>query len=214
MGSNRADPEHDLRPGKRFLLETGDLTFLSRIRNVTGDTVEVSVPFADYPITGMAVKMEFHDPAGCSRYETRVMQSPMLGSSKAVLMFPSTSERVQHRGFTRVSTHLAVKFREMDKVKFREGVARNISAGGLLIETDYRMKQGAALEIEIALTKAESMTVLADVVHVVTPPRGAGKDAPRLYGCEFTNVERSEQQAIIEYVWDVLESTQRRATSA
>jgi len=146
MGMPKRDPSADLRPNKRFLLQTGDLTVLSRIRKVTGDTVHVTVPFADYPIIGMAVAMDFHDPAGCTRYETFVVQSPLLGSSEAVLAYPLSSERVQHRAFTRVTVGMQVKFREMDKVKFREGNAKNISAGGLLLETDYRMKQGSAIE--------------------------------------------------------------------
>ena len=43
MGSKTAGPENDLRPGKRFLLETGDLTVLSRIGKVTDDPAEDSV---------------------------------------------------------------------------------------------------------------------------------------------------------------------------
>jgi len=213
MSSTNTDYEVDLRQGKRFLLETGDLTVLSRIRKVTAETVHVSVPFADYPITGMDIAMEFHDPAGCTRYDTTVVQGPMLGSSETVLAYPTTCERVQHRNFTRVAARLPVKFREMTKVKFRDATARNISAGGILIETDYRMKQGAAIEMQIELTKTDPMTILGTVVHVVRPPRGAGKGAPRLYGCEFTGVERPQRQAIIEYVWDVLENTQREATT-
>jgi hypothetical protein len=213
MGVADRDFSADLRTNKRFLLQTGDLTVLSRIRKVTADTVHVTVPFADYPITGMAVAMDFHDPAGCTRYETFVVQSPLLGSSEAVLAYPISSERVYHRTFTRVTVSLQVKFREMDKVKFRDGIAKNISAGGILLETDYRMTQGTAIEFEIALTKAESMTVLGKIVHVVRPARGAGKGASRLYGCEFTEIEQPHRKAIIEYVWDVLEKTQRAATS-
>ncbi len=213
MGLANRGSGGDLRPNKRFLLQTGDLTVLSRIRKVTDDTVHVTVPFADYPIVGMAVAMDFHDPAGCTRYETFVVQSPLLGSSEAVLAFPRSSERVQHRAFTRVTVSLPIKFREMDKVKFRDATAKNISAGGVLLETDYRMAQGTAVEVQIALTKAETMTVLGKLVHVVKPARGAGKGAPRLYGCEFTEIEQPQRKAIIEYVWDVLEKTQRAATS-
>jgi len=213
MGSANVDSGSDLRPNKRFLLQTGDLTVLSRIKKVTDDTVHVTVPFADYPIVGMDVAMDFHDPAGCTRYETFVVQSPFLGSSEVVLAYPRFSERVQHRAFTRVTVSLPVKFREMDKVKFRGATARNISAGGLLLETDLRMTQGNAIELQIALTKAESMTVLARIVYVVKPARGAGKGAPRLYGCEFTEIEQPQRKAIIEYVWDVLEKTQQAATS-
>jgi len=213
MGLVNVDSGGDLRPNKRFLLQTGDLTVLSRIRKVTDDTIHVTVPFADYPIVGMAVAMDFHDPAGCTRHETFVVQAPFLGSSEIVLAYPRFSKRVQHRGFTRVAVRLPVKFREMDKVKFRDATVRNISAGGLLLETDFRMKQGTAVELQIALRKTESMTVLAKAVHVVRPARGAGKDAPRLYGCEFTEIGQPQRKAIIEYVWDVLENTQRAATS-
>ena len=214
MGEADRDFGGDLRANKRFLLQTGDLTVLSRIRKVTANTVHVTVPFADDPIIGMAVGMDFHDPAGCTRYETFVVQSPFLGSSEAVLAYPISSERVQHRAFTRVTVGLQVKFREMDKVKFRDGIAQNISAGGILLESDYRMTQGTAVEVQIDLTKAESMTVQGKVVHVVKPARGAGKGACWIYGCEFTGIEQSQRKAIIEYVWDVLEKTQQAATSA
>ncbi len=212
MGSRNAGFESDLRPNKRFLLQTGELTVLSRITRVTADTIHVKVPFADYPVTGMGVALDFHDPAGCTRYDTFVVQAPMLGSLTAVLAYPTSSQRVQHRAFTRVSVNLPAKFREMDKVKFRDGLVRNLSAGGLLLETAYRMKQGAGIEVQLTLSKSSPMIVLARVVHVVKLPRGAGKKTPRMYGCEYTEIDRAQRLAIIEYVWDMLEDTQRAAT--
>ena len=211
MDSVKFPDENDIRPRKRFLLETKDLTFLSRIKKVTEDTVHVSVPFEDYPITGTEVRMDFHDPTGCTRYITTVLQGPVLGSATAILARPTVVERVQHRAFTRVTCNLPIEFREMTKVKFKGAVAHNISASGLLIESAHRMTQGTALEIRISLDKAHPMLVLAKIVHVITPPRGSGRNAPRQYGCLFTDIEPSQQKRIIEYVWDVLEATQQRA---
>ena len=212
MGLNNIGTETDLRPGKRFLLETGELTVLSRIRKVTHDTVHVSVPFADYPVTGMTVAMEFHDSDGCTQYKATVVQGPILGTSAAILARPTECQRVQHRSYTRVSANLPILFREMSKVKFLNAVARNVSAGGFLLETKHRIKAGSPLEVQFSVEKGVSMTVLGTVVHVVKPPRGKSKDAQRLYGFEFTNIEQRERQAIIEYVWDILENTQQLAS--
>lgn len=213
MNSENLVNENDIRPRKRFLLETEDFTFLSRIKRVTEDAIHVTVPFEDYPLTGMAVRMDFHDPAGCTRYETQVIQGPALGSGTAILVPPTVVRRVQHRSFTRVTANLPVEFREMSKVKFNDGVARNISASGLLLESPHPMTQGTAIEIGLALDKAHPMQVLAKVVHVISAPRGSGRAAARHYGCRFTGIETGQQKRIIEYVWDVLETMQRKATS-
>jgi c-di-GMP-binding flagellar brake protein YcgR len=214
MNSATLASENDLSPRKRFLLETEDFTFLSRIKKVTDNAVYVTVPFEDYPLTGMGVRMDFHDPSGCTRYETRVLQGPVLGSAMAILMRPIAVERVQHRSFTRVTCDLTIEFREMTKVKFKEAAASNVSASGLLMETSHRMTQGTAIEINIPLDKAHPIRLLARIVHVITPPRGSGRNAARQYGCHYTGIEAHDQKRIIEYVWDVIETTQKKAAGA
>ena len=212
MNSVTLASKNDISPRKRFLLETEDFTFLSRIKKVTGDAVYVTVPFEDYPLTGMGVRMDFHDPSGCTRYETHVLQGPVLGSATAILVRPTVVERVQHRTFTRVTCDLIVEFREMTKVKFKTAAVSNVSASGLLMESAHRMTQGTAVEINLSLDKAYPIRLLAKIVHVITPPRGSGRGAPRQYGCRFTGIEAHEQKRIIEYVWDILEATQKKAS--
>ena len=64
----------DIKIGRHCLMNTMGQRFLVEILEVEDDTVRLSCPGADYPVTGMIVSLEFHDPAGYNSYRVEVLE--------------------------------------------------------------------------------------------------------------------------------------------
>jgi len=76
------------------------------------------------------------------------------------------------------------------------GQAKDLSQGGLLLETSTAIVVGSVLELEFYLPGTRSQVkVKAKVVRAVKGPEGANQA-----GVEFVNLSQADQEAILDYV--------------
>ncbi len=190
--------EH-LQVGNRALLLLLGQRFLVGILEVTPAGVRVSFPVQNFPIEGMQVQLEFHDENGYTSCDMEVLESPKSIGDGLLLARTQSPFRTQHRTNWRVPAALAVSMREQAHPRPYEGHARNISAGGILVESDAALLVNDAVDLSFALPSGHRITTVAEVISVAASPERTSN--AHLYGFRFLDLEPADAQALRQYIW-------------
>ncbi len=195
-----ADPD-DIRKGNTCLVTVLDDHFMSRILDVTDDTIGVSFPAADYPIEGMLVELEFHDKHGFNRYPAQVVAGPTIESGQILLKRPTQCFRSQHRSSCRVPTDLTVQVKDEVHVRRYDADLLNLSGGGALIRTHAPFDYDTTVDITVSLPGESTHTVLGKIVHFAEEDRHREHPTMKLFGIRFIGLDPGVQESITRYLW-------------
>jgi hypothetical protein len=190
--------------GSNCLIKLTDRNFMVRILEVTDDTLRVSFPGLDYPVAGMLIDVEFHDPLGFSFYRTKVLKGPEREGEGILLERPSEAKRSQHRDSCRVPAELKVEVKGQVHVRKHKSVLLNVSTGGALLQSPGEFEVGDVVEIPLKLPgETESYLVLAEILHRSEPVEIDGEKV-FLYGTRFAGYDPGTGRALTSYIWDRL----------
>jgi len=196
--------QRNLQKGESCLLKVMDEYYLVHILETTKTTLRVSFPGRDYPVAGMTVTLEFHDEKGFDYYEAEVLEGPSADHEWIVLTKPPSGRRSRHRDWCRVPTDLTVQVKDWAHPRRYDASVKDLSAGGLLIESSAPFDLDTTVEVTLSLPNQPTHTALARVVHILQPPAPTGNSS-RLFGLQFINLEPVVGHAIALYVWSRLE---------
>lgn len=197
-----ATTAEDLKVGRQCMMSTMGQRFLVEVLDVEEDTVRLSCPGADYPVSGMMVSLEFHDPTGYNSYRVEVVEGADAEGEGMLLRRPIDSRRSQHRDCCRVPTDLTIQVKEQVHVRRFDAALLNLSSGGMLIETTAPFDATSTVEATISLPGEPVFVVLGKVVHQAEVEEGP-QDL-RTYGIRFLPPEPTITRSISRYIWSRL----------
>ncbi len=198
-------PIRELQPGSHCLLRVMRRHFWVKIDAVYEDGVRTSFPATDYPVPGMQVEIELHEPEGYTSYVTDVLAGPAESGGGLLLKTPEEGVYHQHRGRIRVRTDLTVHLRDQVHIRQYTAPVLNISTGGALIQTDGPFYVGDTLEVYLSLPHETRHLILGNVAHVFDPD-GKGTQKP-LIGLRFNDLDPSAEKALTRYVYHKLQES-------
>ncbi len=187
---------------KKIQMEKPALVFLDMLMpDMNGDAVcrfvKTNKSLKDIPVIMVSTKSEpeYKDrcfQAGCDDYVTKpVTQRDLFEKIKKFV-------RVERREHPRVE--LKVTATATGKSFTSQNFTKDVSEGGLFVETDTMIPAGTDLSLEFTLPDAEKpVTASGKVVRAVTPEeKGAGKNAG--LGIRFSSVSPADSERIKQYV--------------
>ncbi len=203
--SRRGRITKDILKGNRCLITVIGQRFMVDLLEVGDKTIRVSFPGRDYPIQGMAVELEFHDPNGFNCYESTVLQGPEASNPGIVLEKPIESRRAQHRVSCRVPTDLTVQVKDQTHIRRYDAPLTNLSADGAQIETHAPFDFSTTVEVWLSLPGEPTHETLASVVHISNSTEtAASAEDKTVYGIRFLNLDPAASQSICRYIWQRL----------
>ncbi|HNR30599.1 MAG TPA: PilZ domain-containing protein [Candidatus Hydrogenedentes bacterium] len=187
-----------LSVGSRALLVLLGQRFLVTILETNPTAIRVSFPSVDFPLENMHVELEFHDESGFLSYEFEVLETPKNVGDGLLLSRPAAPVHTRHRTDWRVPAMFEVAIREQAHPRAIAGRIRNLSAGGMLAETDVALRVGDAVDLRFELPSGREIKTVAEVVSsAATPERTSNA---HLFGLRFLGLEPEDAQAVTHYV--------------
>jgi uncharacterized protein (TIGR02266 family) len=114
--------------------------------------------------------------------------------AQGVLTQRATMSSPEHREFRRAPLTGTVRFWEWDQA--RTAQAREVSGGGLFVETPAPMAEGRHVTVRLELPGARGITVLGRVVRTVH----GGMLAAAGMGIRFLDLSPSQRRSITDFV--------------
>ena len=189
-----------LAEGLQCFLYVTDRHFLVRVLSLDEETVCVTFPGKDYPVEGMRADMEFHDEGGYCYYATEVLRGPTPGEEGIVLRRPAEIKRSVHRTTCRIPTDLTVQIKDRDHVRRYNAALLNISAGGVLVETDAPFDFSTSIEMDLSLPGESLHTIPCQVVQII-PVAGAQENGMRQLCLKYADLPPDANLSISHYIW-------------
>ncbi|MBI4557077.1 MAG: PilZ domain-containing protein [Candidatus Hydrogenedentes bacterium] len=189
----------DLRKGNRCLLNVMGQHFLVQITDVGAETMKVTFPGTDYPVSGMRVALEFHDELGYTYYLSHVKEGPRTKGEGIVLQKPLDLRRNRHRHSVRVPTDLMVQVKDQIHLRKYDAALLDLSGGGTLIATNAPFDFNTTVELSLSLPGEPTHQIIAQVVHAAEAPE-ARWGLNRLLGLRFVGLEPAVTRSIGHYI--------------
>ncbi len=198
--TNQTGEYPPLHIGSQCLLVLEDRRCLVAVLSAQQDTVRVSFPTRDYPPEGARVGLEIHDEHGYASYACEVLEAAReVGDGLLLKRRPAEDSRIQHRQAWRADTSFPVHVKRHAHPRPLTGRTRNISALGMLLETECPLETGENFDFTIELPGGP----IQGVGIVVEAGAQTGGE-PAQYGVRFVGMDRPAAQAISSEVWRTL----------
>ena len=202
--SAAASPATDIALGKELLMTVAGRNFLVEVVDVRSDSIRVTFPGIDYPVSGMQVELEMHEPAGFSYYQTTVKRGPLKENDGVVLEIPAPPRRSMHRDTFRVDTEMKGEVLGPGEDHWTSASVSNLSAGGAYFEVkDASYNEGETVDLALFLPGDNRRTVQAQILHAVEPREENGVFY-YAYGTRFTGYEPGAGREITQYIEGLL----------
>lgn len=202
--STAAPPATDIALGKELLMTVAGRNFLVEVVDLRSESLRVTFPGIDYPVQGMQVELEMHEPAGFSYYQTTVKKGPLKEGDGVVLEIPAPPRRSMHRDTFRVPTDLKGEVLGPGDDHWTRATVTNLSAGGAYIEMkDESYTEGTTVDLALLLPGDSRRVVQAQILHVVEPREENGQYY-YAYGTRFTGYEPGAGREITQYIEGLL----------
>ncbi len=191
---------HDaLLDGAECMLNFAGGHFLVTVLDVNTETVRVSFPARDYPIEGLCVALEFHDPLGFVSYGTKVLEGPSPQNETILLQRPADMKRRWHRKTYRIPTDLTVQVRDHGHARRYDAELVDLSVGGARICTEAPFDRKTLIELAMSIPGEPGHTVLCDIMDVLKPD-DVLKPTAHQFCLRFIDLDHEAEQSIVRYV--------------
>ena len=190
----------ELVKGNQCLLQVLGQHFLVDVLEVAEETVRISFPGEDYPVTGMQVNLEFHDTEGFNSYSSEVLEGPENKSQSMLLRRPSEARRTHHRRSFRVPTDLTVQIKDQVHVRRYDAALLDLGSGGVLVDTVAPFDFSTTIEVTMSLPGEMTHTVLGKIVHIGESPDNPGSGS-KMLGVRFLGATPQVVNSISRYIW-------------
>lgn len=195
-------PGRLLQPGTPCLVRFADNTFLVDVLEADEETIRVGFHAYDFPVPGMLVDLEFHEPEGIVRFIAKVVKGPTHEGEGILLERPFSPQIIQHRATYRASTNIDATFVERKGRSHERCRVKNLSTTGASIESRVPLQRGAIVQLTLPIS-GRNHEIEARVCHVASHET---KDGARsyVYGTRFLNYSPGAGTAVTNYVWQRL----------
>lgn len=132
------------------------------------------------------------------------------GRACSAVAWPGVGEAVQRRAHVRYQFDWPIHFRRLDQAtrephsKTASGTTVNVSAGGLLLETETPVNLNEELELTLPLSGGAEVKMLGVVVRVQGvdegEPGGAGGLERTEAAVKFTRITAVDQERIVRFI--------------
>lgn len=178
-----------------------------RVEELSSENLTLSMPMWQGSLIPMrrrdklAVRMFFRD--SYFGFETTVLERRLQPVPVIVVNRPERIQPVgQRRGHVRVEAALTVSFRLLsdNNNDFSAYLAQtiNISAGGLLLATDIKLKTGQMLLLDLFLPEADGVSCKAKTVRVFTEADSPIKGRA---GLQYEDISEKDRDKIARFVF-------------
>lgn len=191
-----------LQPGTPCLVRFADNTFLVNVRESDDETIRVSFHAYDFPVPGMLVDLEFHEPEGIIRFVAKVLKGPKHEGDGILLERPFAPQTIQHRATYRASTNIEATFRERKGRTHERCKVKNLSTTGASIESRIPLQRGAIILLSLPI-EGRNHEIEARICHAATFTTKDGAKGYN-YGTRFLNYSPGAGTAVTNYVWNRL----------
>lgn len=192
-------PLAQFRIGESCMLTVMERHFLVRVLRVDEKTIQVSFPGIDYPISGMMTDLEFHDPEGFRKYESKVVRGPQQEGDGVILERPLEKESSRHRDAFRIDTELRGRVGDVSTDETFEMTVHNISTIGALLESPAQFAMGSTLRLHLDLPGFDLHEMEVEIMHAATVSTH-GKPLYQ-YGVQFVGHQLGAGRSLTEYIW-------------
>lgn len=220
--------------GQIMQIEIDDEIYLSRIHRVTDDHIVIDAPLSRGRIVSMEVgsRLKAWLIADTALYEfyAEVEDKDMGHLPTITLERPKESRRIQRRNYVRLPVRLLVHFTyaeeledivaaegnrgeqpnlfpDSGQVSFYAGYTRDLSGGGLSLETNVDLEREQRIYLQVFLPDDREVRMQGVVIRVGDYLTGK-KIITREYGVAFYRVDEKERDKIIRYIFE--EQRERR----
>lgn len=194
--------ERLLQPGTPCLVRFADNTFLVNVVNADESTIRVSFHAYDFPVPGMLVDLEFHEPEGIIRFVAKVLKGPRIEGDGILLERPFSPQIIQHRATYRASTNIDATFIERKGRSHERCKIRNLSTTGASIESRTPLQRGMIVNLSLPID-GNTHEIETKICHVATYSKKDGSPS-YVYGTRFMNYSAGAGTAVTNYVWNRL----------
>lgn len=194
--------ERLLQPGTPCLVRFADNTFLVNVVEADAETIRVGFHAYDFPVPGMLVDLEFHEPEGIVRFVAKVLKGPKTEGDGILLERPFSPQVIQHRATYRAETDLDATFVERKGRSHERCKIKNLSTTGASMESRVPLQRGAIVQLVLPLS-GRNHEIEARICHIAGY---TGKDGAKryIYGTRFLNYSPGAGTAVTNYVWNRL----------
>ncbi len=194
--------ERLLQPGTPCLVRFADNTFLVDVLESDDEQIRVSFHAYDFPVPGMLVDLEFHEPEGIVRFVAKVLKGPKSEGDGILLERPFAPHVIQHRATYRVPTSLDGTFMERKGRSHESCTIKNLSTTGASLESRTSLKRGSIINITLQID-GRKHEIETKICHVAAFTRRDGSKA-YVYGTRFVNYSPGSGTAVTNFVWSRL----------
>ena len=191
-----------LQSGTPCLVRFADNTFLVTVLESDEETIRVSFHAYDFPVAGMLVDLEFHEPEGIVRFVAKVLKGPKREGDGILLERPFTPQIIQHRATYRASTSIDATFAERKGRSHERCTVKNLSTTGASLESRVPLQRGTIVNLALPID-GRTHEIESRICHVATYTRKDGAKA-YVYGTRFLNYSPGAGTAVTNYVWNRL----------
>ncbi|MCX8066172.1 MAG: PilZ domain-containing protein [Candidatus Hydrogenedentes bacterium] len=197
-----------LKPDTPGILVFEDYWCPISVISVTENHIRISKPLiVDKMYVGAGVALELCSSRGCLVFHTYVIEIPEMTIDGIVLDYPQDPGNIFLRKYWRLSVNLPVILKPMAHPQRLKGKILNISAGGILVETQP-IEVGINTPVDIFFTLPpvgtslkEDMQLVGSVTHIVRQ-----EDKLKL-SLKFVGMFPDDEQKINKFVVSMLRNS-------
>jgi type IV pilus assembly protein PilZ len=119
-------------------------------------------------------------------------------------MAKKKQEKQERRAEPRVPLHIQIQYKTADQ--FFQDYMKNLSSGGIFIETSKPLKVGTKLKVQFCLPKMKK-EILADGVVVRKVDLGRANPGAGGMGIQFSDLNLEDKTSLDEYIQEMVSGT-------
>ncbi len=182
----------------------------SKVAEINKDSIKILTPFYKGDLLPLRVNANlllfYTDDRAAFKLPVKVKER--VGGHLPELIVEPTGElvRIQRRNFFRLEVQEDIKYRQLDADlepidDFKETVTSDISAGGVKIIVEEKLKKETLLELYIAIGDLAEIPIFGRVVKDYSMANDT-----KAVGIKFVNLDRQIKEDIVQWLF----ATQRR----
>jgi len=196
--SDLQNPLQIANTGYLCLLEN---RFLVEIRGIDRNMIWVSFPGANYPISGVGGRLEFHNDGGYIAYNVQVLRYADRPGDGIVLERSESADQRTHRTSWRIPTDIKIRLRTPNSDEDFEAVMEDLSADGCQVRANPVLSVRTPVELTFALDRQHGNQILEARVCYVQDESNLQSPKGLRYGLRFTRVPSETKRLLTLFLY-------------